>query len=247
MLLAGLDRPWQLDWITRAGVGGAAVVNNATGLDEAWLPSPLSVNFHDWSPLALSALARVRRRVATEGRGGLATEGRGGLATEGRGGGLATEGRGGGLATYFPRTDASGRQMENEAELAARLEGLGLATRAFSTFPTVADRATYLSNHSLVVAPFGAACANLLASPRTARWLFLCPPTMCRSHEIKFVRRLADALGVAVEFSMHGSRDDKGAMNLPWRVDVEAVAADVKRALARRPPNATAPEPSPVA
>jgi len=91
---------------------------------------------------------------------------------------------------------------------------------------------------SLVVAPFGAAVANVLAAPRGTAWLFLCPPTMCKAGELAFSRDLAAALGVSLAFLEDvGARADPAAaaaMNSPWVADVEKVLAGVQRARGAR-------------
>ena len=125
VVTAGLAKPWQVDWLAAAGVN-ATVAGNYTGVgfEEVFMFSPLASNFGFWSPMALGALGKVHSRVAIEG--------------------VAGDRR-----TYFPRGGGQHRVMTNEPELTARLESLGFASRDFTSFPTVADRARYFCGADL--------------------------------------------------------------------------------------------------
>jgi len=69
-VLAGLDAPWQRDWLRAAGVGDVRVAGDGDAWAEVWLPAPVASNFGAWTPLALDALRAVRDRVALPRRGG---------------------------------------------------------------------------------------------------------------------------------------------------------------------------------
>ena len=131
--------------------------------------------------------------------------------------------------------------LVNEAELIEALAGRGVHIMDFSAFPTLGDRVRGLANYSVVVTPFGAGFANLVFAEPTTRWLSVCPPTMCNSHERFFLDQLTSALGfqTGVQYTVataaRAVNDGGGAgdpKNVPYSVDV-AVVVRVVEGLAR--------------
>ena len=198
----------------------AADQEGRRGFRNVWVPPYLADNFRAWSNLGLKALRHIHAKAQTT---------------------YVTRPPRPGTIVYFTRRDASagkGRALVNEAELIAALAGRGARILDFSAFPTLGDRVRGLANYSVVVTPFGAGFANLVFAHPGARWLGVCPPTMCNSHERFFLDQLTSALGfqTGVQYTVataaRAVNDGGGGAgdpaNVPYSVDVPAVVRAVE-------------------
>ena len=198
----------------------AADQEGRRGFRNVWVPPYVADNFRAWSNLGLKALRHMHAKAQET---------------------YVTRPPRPGTIVYFTRRDASagkGRALVNEAELIAALAGRGARILDFSAFPTLGDRVRGLANYSVVVTPFGAGFANLVFAHPGARWLGVCPPTMCNSHERFFLDQLTSALGfrTGVQYTVataaRAVNDGGGGAgdpaNVPYSVDVPAVVRVVE-------------------
>ena len=198
----------------------AADQEGRRGFRNVWVPPYVADNFRAWSNLGLKALRHIHAKAQTT---------------------YVTRPPRPGTIVYFTRRDASagkGRALVNEAELIAALAGRGARILDFSGFPTLGARVRGLANYSVVVTPFGAGFANLVFAHPGARWLAVCPPTMCNSHERFFLDQLTSALGfqTGVQYTVataaRAVNDGGGGAgdpaNVPYSVDVPAVVRAVE-------------------